>query len=392
MESLDTRATSNFDFRPFVVIWEPTRACDLACMHCRAAAQPLRSRFEFDTYHGYKLIDQIAELGPQVFVITGGDPLKRPDLYQFIDYARRRGLQPSLTPSATPLLTREAIIDMKRYGLTRLAVSLDASNAAIHDTIRGVTGSFDLTIDSVKIARSIDLPVQINTTVTRRNIDDLDAMIELLGTMDIAMWSVFFLVPTGRGKSKDLITAWETEQVFEKLYQASRRYPFDVKTTEAMHYRRYVLQKKMAELGKNIEDFLVDGQIGPEVVSMFAQAARRRGPVGLTTDSVTGKPRGLNDAKGFVFISHTGEVYPSGFFPVAAGNVRNRPLADIYRNSPLFQQLRDATQLKGKCGVCEFRDICGGSRARSFAMTGDPFGEEPLCIYQPARTRALASA
>jgi radical SAM protein len=392
MEPLASRATSDFDERPFVVIWEPTRACDLACVHCRAAAQPNRSRFEFDTYHGYKLIDQIAELKPQVFVITGGDPLKRPDLCQFIDYAKRRGLQPALTPSATPLLTREAIEEVKRYGLARIAVSLDGSCAEIHDAFRGFAGTFDRTIEAIRISREIDLPVQINTTITRKNIDDVDRMIELLETLDITMWSVFFLVPTGRGKNKDQITALETEQVFEKLYAASQRNTFDVKTTEAMHYRRFVLQKKLAEMGKSLDDYLVDGRIGPEIVSLFAQAARRRGPVGLTTDGPEGRPRGLNDARGFVFISHTGEVYPSGFFPMAAGNIRNRSLADIYRNSPLFVKLRDTTQLKGKCGVCEFREICGGSRARSYAMTGDPFGEEPLCLYQPARTRVLASA
>ncbi|HVT42896.1 MAG TPA: TIGR04053 family radical SAM/SPASM domain-containing protein [Thermoanaerobaculia bacterium] len=385
---MGTSAARDFNMNPFVIIWEPTRACDLACLHCRAAAQPLRSKFELSTYDGYKLIDQIAELEPQVFVLTGGDPLKRPDIYEYIDYARRRGLQPSLTPSATPLLTTDSIDRMKQAGLTRLAVSLDGATAETHDFFRGVAGSFDLTLNSIRHARKIGLPVQINSTVTRRTLGDLEAMGELLTTLDIAMWSVFFLVPTGRGKSEEMISAIEVEEVFARLYRISQTAGFDVKTTEAQHYRRHVIQQRLREMNGDIGTLMEGGTIGPEVASLFASASRRRDIIGMVTDQNLRVPRGVNDAKGFVFISHIGEVYPSGFLPISGGNVRNRQLKEIYRNAPIFTSLRDTSQLRGKCGVCEFREICGGSRARAYAMTGDVLGEEPLCVYQPAGSHA----
>jgi radical SAM protein len=370
----------DFNLQPFIVIWEPTRACDLACLHCRAAAQPRRSQYELSTYEGYKLIDQIVELGPKVFVITGGDPLKRGDVYQFIDYARRRGLTPALTPSATPLLTDESISKLKDYGLARLAISLDASTAEKHDTFRGVPGSFDLTVNSIRYARSIGLPVQINTTITRYNMDDFENMFALLQSLDITMWSIFFLVPTGRGKSNDMITPAEVEALFGRMYEASRIASFDIKTTEAMHYRRYVIQQKMKEIPGAYEQFM-KGEL-PDFSAMFSAASNRKGPIGMSMGGAR-SPRGVNDAKGFVFISHTGEVHPSGFLPISGGNVRYKSLSEIYRSSPIFTALRDRSLLKGKCGRCEFNDICGGSRARAYATTGDPFSEEPLCLYEP---------
>lgn len=372
----------DFNQQPFIVIWEPTRACDLACVHCRAAAQPRRSQFELSTYEGYKLIDQIVDLGPRVFVITGGDPLKRTDVYQLVDYARRRGLAPSITPSATPLLTRDAIVKLKDYGLARMAISLDASTAEKHDTFRRVPGSWDVTINAIRQAREIGLPVQINTTITRYNMNDFDGMFQLLQGLDIAMWSIFFLVPTGRGKSDQMITAEEVEAFFQKMYDASRVSSFDIKTTEAMHYRRFVLQQKMKEMPGVYEQFLKSGTL-PDFDLMFSEASRRKGPIGVSMGSGARSPRGVNDAKGFVFISHTGEVHPSGFLPISGGNVRYKSLTEIYRSSPIFTALRDRSLIKGKCGRCEFNDICGGSRARAYAVSGDPFGEEPLCVYQP---------
>lgn len=377
-------STIDFNENPFVVIWEPTRACDLACFHCRAAAQPRRSSFELSTYEGYKLIDQIAALHPKVFVITGGDPLKREDVYQFIEYAKRRGLEPSLTPSATPLLTEDAVCKMKRYGLSRMAVSLDGSKAEIHDIFRGVSGSFDVTVRAIRCAVSEGIPVQVNTTVSRRNLKDLPAMAELMESLGIVMWSVFFLVPTGRGKSADMITADEVEEVFGLLYATSQRVPFDVKTTEAMHYRRYLLQKRMEQKHKSLES-LFNPETGTiDASTLFVSEDRRPLPIGVQEQKGFSRaPRGVNEAKGFVFISHIGEVYPSGFLPMSAGNIRYQPLAAIYRHSDLFTALRDPSNLKGKCGHCEFRDLCGGSRSRSYAMTGDVFGSDPLCAYQP---------
>jgi radical SAM protein len=382
-------ASVDFDQNPFVVIWESTRACDLSCVHCRAAAQPRRSQFELTTEEGYRLIDDIALLKPRVFVITGGDPLKREDTYDFIEYAKSKGLEPSLTPSATPLLTDGAISRMKRRGLARLAISLDASRADLHDEFRRVPGSFDLTLNAIRAARKEGIPVQINTTVTRRTIDDLPQIVDLLQDLGIVMWSVFFLVPTGRGKQADLVTPEAVEQLFGFLYDTSKKVPFAIRTTEAMHYRRYMLQRMAAERHESI-DKLLDPATGLiDASTLFLQHGPRTIPLGVQAQSgaISRAPRGVNEGKGFVFISHIGDVFPSGFLPLKAGNVKHESLGDIYRSSDLFTSLRNSSNLKGKCGLCEFRDLCGGSRARAWSMTGDVFASDPLCTYMPAGAR-----
>ena len=286
-------------------------------------------------------------------------------------------MRTSLTPSATPLLTREAIAELQRRGLARLAVSLDGSTAEIHDAFRRVPGSYEWTLRAIRWARELGLPVQINTTITRRNLADFEEMVRLLETLDIALWSVFFLVPTGRGQLNDLISAEEFEAVFAKLYQVARRARFDIKTTEAQHYRRYILQTRAAERRCQGPAAVADAKAAPTPATWNEIAVEN------SSDGIGRAPRGLNDAKGFVFISHLGEVFPSGFLPMSAGNVRRQPLAEIYQHSPLFVSLRDTSRLQGKCGVCEFRNVCGGSRARAFALTGDPFAEEPCCVYEP---------
>jgi radical SAM protein len=352
----------DFNERPFIAIWEVTQACDLACVHCRASAQPDRHPMELSTEEGKQLIDQVAALKVPVFVLTGGDPIKRPDLFELIGHARSAGVRVSLTPSATPLLTREIVVRLKEAGLARLAVSLDGASAQTHDAFRGMTGSFARTLDAVRWANEIGLPVQINTTLSRRNIAEIDAIASVIESLKITLWSVFFLVPTGRGKLNDLLDADEFEQVFARIYTLSKTANFDIKTTEAQHYRRFLLQQKVAE----------------RTAGTFTPAAQEK-----VDDSIGRAPRGLNDGKGFAFISHTGEVFPSGFLPLSAGNIRRQALTVIYRESPLFQGLRDTSKLQGKCGSCEFKEICGGSRARAYALTGNPHGEEPCCSYSP---------
>jgi radical SAM protein with 4Fe4S-binding SPASM domain len=225
-----------------------------------------------------------------------------------------------------------------------------------------MSGSFARTLDAVRWANEVGLPVQINTTFSRRNIGEIDSIVALMEKLKIALWSVFFLVPTGRGKLNDLLSAEEFESVFAKVYSLSKTASFDIKTTEAQHYRRYLLQQRVAER-----------RSGAESTPHSERAA----------DAIGRAPRGLNDGKGFVFISHKGEVFPSGFLPLAAGNVREQRLSTIYRESPLFSKLRDTSKLEGKCGACEFKEICGGSRARAFALTGNPHAEEPCCSYIP---------
>lgn len=358
----------NYNERPFIVIWETTQACDLACVHCRASAQPSRHPFELSTREAKRLIDEVKAMETPVFVLTGGDPLKRPDIFDLVGYAADRGVRVFLTPSATPLLTRDAIRRLKDGGLARIAISLDGPTADVHDGFRKMEGSYGWTLSAVRWAHEAALPVQINTTVTRHNLNLLDSIIALVGQLDIVLWSVFFLVPIGRGTVVELISAEEFEQVFAKLYETSQRVPFDIKTTEAQHYRRFLLQQRAEERRK---------------------AGRFHLPLwtAKTKDDIGRAPVATNDGKGFVFVSHKGEVFPSGFLPVSAGNIRKQPLAEIYQNSPLFQNLRNASRLGGKCGYCEFREVCGGSRARAYALTGDPFAEEPRCVYRPRRRK-----
>lgn len=356
-----------FDQSPFIVIWEVTRACELACLHCRAEAHPHTDPRQLSMEEGFRLLDQIKEFGDPVVVFTGGDPLMRTDLFDLISYGVKKGLRISMTPSATPHVTKESMRAAKEAGLSRWAFSIDGSNAEIHDAFRGVSGSFDLTMRSVEYLHELGLPIQINTTVSRYNLHDLDNLAQLMTSLKVVLWSVFFLVPTGRGKMDDMITPEQHEQVFQWLYELSKTAPFDIKTTAAQHYRRVVMQQRKAE--------------GQSASSMNLLGVQRNG--GQSEDGI-GRPMfGVNDGNGFVFISHIGDVQPSGFLPVVAGNVRERSLPDIYRNSPIFQSLRNPDLYKGKCGVCPFRNVCGGSRARAFAVTGDYLASEPYCTYIP---------
>lgn len=363
----------DFHENPFIVIWEVTRACQLKCLHCRAEAQYHRDPRELTFEEGKKLIDQIYEMDQPLLVFTGGDPLMRPDVYDIAQYAIAKGLRVSMTPSATPNVTKEAIQKAKIIGLARWAFSLDGPNAKIHDHFRGTSGSFDLTIKAIQYLHELEIPVQINTVISRYNVEVLDEMVELIEQLKCVLWSVFFLVPTGRGKDEDMISPVEHEKVFKWLYETSKRVPFDIKTTAGQHYRRVVLQQKMRENHKQdhdirYEDVLMKGLTGQ-------------------VDGLGRAPKGVNDGNGFLFISHIGDVYPSGLLPIKAGNVRETQLADIYRNSPVFQDLRNPDKYKGKCGVCEFRYVCGGSRSRAYAMTGDYLESEPYCVYIPKKLR-----
>ena len=347
-----------FGEAPFIVFWETTQACDLVCRHCRADARPERDPEELTFAEGVRLLDEVRAMGCPLVVLTGGDPAKRPDLVDLVGHASAIGLRVALTPSATPLVTPALLYRLAEAGLTRIAVSLDGANAATHDDFRGIDGSFLRSRQILWGARGAGLTTQVNTTVTDANVDQLEAMADLLVALGISLWGVFFLVPTGRGQVLRTLDADAAERVLERLTAIARSAPFDVKTTAAPHFRRVLLQHRV----------------------------RRREIVGID-DGIGRAPRGVNDGQGVVFVSHRGEVFPSGFLPVGCGSVRLEGLAAIYRRHPTFVALRDPDRLGGKCGVCEFRRVCGGSRARAFAMTGDLFAEEPSCAYVPAAAR-----
>jgi radical SAM protein len=364
----------DFNKDPFIVIWELTRACQLKCLHCRADAQYKRDPRELFFEEGKNLIDQIYEMNNPMLVFTGGDPLMREDVFDIAKYAVEKGVRVSMTPSATPNVTKEAIEKAKEVGLARWAFSIDGPRAEIHDHFRGTAGSFDLTMEKIKYLHEVGLPIQINTVISRYNIDYLDDMAKMVEDLGCVLWSVFFLVPTGRGQESDMISPVQHEKVFRWLYDLSKRVSFDIKTTEAMHYRRVVIQQKMREARETTE--AID----------YLSALTEKGLTG-SIDGLGRAPKGVNDGNGFVFISHIGDVYPSGLLPVKAGNIRETPLAEIYRESPIFKSLRNPDLFKGKCGVCEFRHVCGGSRSRAYAMTGDYLESEPFCIYIPKTLR-----
>ena len=365
MHTIPARGGIDYDESPFLAIWEVTQSCDLACKHCRAAAQPIAHPDELTHAEGKALIDQIAAMHVPIFVFTGGDPLKRKDVFELIRYAASKGVQVAVTPSATPLLTREAIFKMKEAGLVRLGISLDG--------FRGLPGAWARTIQAIEWANEAGIPIQVHTTVSRHNVNDLDNLCNLFEKLAIVMWNVFFLVPVGRGQLDDLLSGEEFEQVFGKIYELSRRANFQIKTTEAMHYRRYLLQH-------NLEERKMGHGHGHPHEAAYEPGAPKADAEARNRAWAT---RRVNDGKGFMFISHVGNVYPSGFLPIHAGNVRETPLAEIYRNAPIFKALRNTSRLEGKCGACEYKEICGGSRSRAYALTGDPLAQEPCCIYQP---------
>lgn len=350
----------DFDDRPFLVFWEITRSCALACSHCRASAQPKRHPDELDEIQASRLIAQMAEWKPPMLILTGGDPLMRRDALELVRQASDAGLHVGLSPSATERLLHTDFAAIKAAGVQRMSLSLDGASRETHDAFRNVAGTFDRTVEAVRRAAEVGLELQINTTLTRGNLAEYEDFKRLMFEWKPAMWSVFLLVPTGRAGLADMPDATDIERVFEDMADLVGKAPFAVKTTEGHHFRRVVMQR-------------------------MGGGARRPRP-GMRS------PLGIRDGRGVMFISHTGEVSPSGFLPMVCGNVKDTHPAEIYRNHPLFVSLRDNNALGGKCGRCEFRSFCGGSRSRAYGVTGDPFSEDPACSYQPKGCRGGNSA
>ncbi len=342
---------------PLRVYWELTRACDLACRHCRAEAIPSRHPEELTTAEGFRLLDQLAGFGPPAphVILTGGDPLKRPDLLALVEHGVSAGLPISVSPSATGLLTRERVLALKAAGVQAMSLSLDGSTAELHDGLRGIPGTFALTLAAAREVVDSGVPLQINTLVTAETAGALPEIHRLVSAIGAQRWSLFFLISVGRGRVLGQLTPDECEALLHWVYDHSRDGGPAVTTTEAPHYRRVVLQRLKAE-----------GRAGEEL----RHHPLRRG-------------FGIRDGNGVMFISHTGEIHPSGFLPLAAGNVKAQSPVEVYRDAPLFTALRAPERYDGKCGRCEFRAICGGSRARAYAATGNPLGSDALCAYEP---------
>lgn len=357
----------DFDRAPFTIAWEVTRACAYACAHCRAEAQPKRDPRELETEEAKALIDDLAgfETRP-ILVLTGGDPLMRRDIFELAEHATERGLRVALTPTATALTTPARMEEAREAGVRRVAFSLDAPDAALHDRFRGFSGSFERTMRGVEAAAEAGLPIQVNTTVCVLNGNVIESMVPLLELLGVVQWSVFFLVPTGRGRQLAMLSAEGHERLIGRLDALSPELPFDLKITAAPHHRRIAAARSGG------------GELSGAGYR-FADGLRR-------------PAKGVNDGRGFMFVSRLGEVMPSGFLPLSAGNVRSDSAVRLYRDSTLFRELRDPDALGGKCGTCEFREVCGGSRARAYAVSGDYLAEDPSCAYVPKAEQTRQSS
>lgn len=348
-----------YEQAPMLVYWEVTQSCALACTHCRASAVLQRNPWELSTQEAQALLRQITEFGGEALphlVLTGGDPLQRPDIFELIAYARSLGLSVSITPAGTMALTDKIIEQLHTAGISSIALSLDGSTPSRHDTFRGVPGSFEWTKAAAQAIVARNIPLQVNTLVSAQTLDDISNIYKEVCTWGITRWALFFLITTGRGSQLAEVTPAQSEQLLQWVGGLARNptTPFLLKTTEAHHYRRILVQTLRQRLSEE---------------AILATPA--------------GRGFGIRDGNGIVFISHIGQVFPSGFLPLCTGNVRKTPLPEIYRNSSLFRALRDPNKLQGKCGACPFRLICGGSRARAYAVTGNPLESDPLCPYQP---------
>lgn len=346
--------------RPHVVAWESTRACNLACIHCRASAQTEPAPGELTTGEVKAVIDDIASFAQPVFIISGGEPLMRPDILEIARYGRERGLRVVMSPNGT-LITGQVAQEMAAAGIARISVSIDGSCAERHDRVRAVPGAFAAALQGLAACRANGIGFQLNTTVLRQTVDDLPAIHQLAIRLGAEAWHVFMLVPTGRGSADDEISAEAYEQVLNWIYETARTSPVPLRVTCGPHFMRIVATRR----------------------SQDGEPAGLVRPRGAAHGHLDGASRGCLAGNGYCFISHRGEVYPCGYLPLLAGDVRERSFREIYQESALFQTLRDLTRLEGKCGACEFVRVCGGCRARAYSATGNVLGEEPLCTYRP---------
>jgi heme b synthase len=343
-----------------MIAWEVTRACNLDCIHCRAAAINEPPPGEFSTDEAKSFLDDVASFAKPVIILTGGEPLMRPDIFEIAAYGKRLGLNMVMAPNGT-LVDEEVVRNLLEVGMDRVSISLDGSSSEIHDKFRRVPGAFEGALRGVGFLKKAGVSFQINTTVTRHNRHDLANILKLVKELDAAAWHVFLLVPTGRAKDmkEEEITPAQYEATLNWLYRVQRDEDIFVKPTCAPHYYRIYRQRAQRE-GKSVE---------------------------LPHQRYERMTRGCLGGISFCFVSHVGEVYPCGYLELLAGSVREEGFRKVWESSSLFADLRDFSKLKGRCGVCEFVKFCGGCRARAFALTGDYLEEEPYCVYQPTTLR-----
>lgn len=357
------RLAADFNRQPFVLAWELTRACNLACVHCRASAQYRPHPLELSTEEALAFIDEVAKFDiPPTLILTGGDPMRRRDLNDLITHATAHGIKTALTPAGTPLASKRRLAEAQQAGLGRVAVSFDGPTAEIHDAFRRVEGSFKWTWAITEAVHELGIPLQVHTTLCRRTVQYLPEMADLADQLGAAVWAVFCLVPVGRAQFDDELTAEEYETAFHWLAECSKTAGWRLKLTEGYHYRRVLAERSEQPI--------------PGARPGGGNAGRAPAPV--------------NAGNGFCFVSHIGEICPSGFLPIKTGNVRRDSIVDVYQTHPVFRSLRDPDQLHGTCGGCRFKTVCGGSRSRAYAHSGDYLSSDPACAYQPEAARGTA--
>jgi AdoMet-dependent heme synthase len=397
--------------KPRLIFWELTKGCNLRCIHCRASATELSSPSDLSTQAAQEIIDQIAAVSAPILVLSGGEPLFRPDIFQLARYGTDKGLRVALATNGT-MVTKQVARLIVESGVRRVAISLDGADALTHDSFRGIPGAFDAAIAGFRNLKSLGMSVQINTTIARHNAHQLPQVLDLAKSLGADALHTFLLVPVGCGvdiAAEQMVPPEEYERLLNWFYDRSLEGGIEMKATCAPHYFRVVRQRRVAEhrsataAAQAAQPVVIAAQdsqssgtsIGPTEMAMPGSTGMELKPHGIGQpvghpgshpSDMNAMTKGCLAGTAVCFISHQGEVYPCGYLPALAGDLRSQSFADIWANSAVFNQLRDANNLKGKCGCCEFRNICMGCRARAFAATGDYLDEEPFCVYQPRAT------
>jgi len=385
--------------KPRLIFWEVTKGCNLRCIHCRATATELSSPLDLPTTKALNLIEQISQYAKPILVLSGGEPLFRADIFDLASFATSRGLRVALATNGTQV-TKEVARKIVDAGVRRVSISLDGANAATHDAFRGIPGAFDGAVKGFRNLQEVGMSLQINMTIARHNAHQLPEVLDLAKSMGADALHTFLLVPVGCGvdiATEQMVPADEYERILNWFYDRSQEGGIELKATCAPHYFRVMRQRRAAERRASSSPAAAaatpaskpdNGAIGPTDITMPGSTGIALHP--HAAGDGKGHPEGMHAVTkgclagtGVCFISHQGEVYPCGYLPVLAGDLRRQTFAEIWENSAVFQQLRETENLKGKCGRCEFRNICMGCRARAYAASGDYLDEEPFCIYEP---------
>jgi radical SAM protein with 4Fe4S-binding SPASM domain len=404
--NVSAHPASKKEYTPRLIFWEVTKGCNLRCIHCRATATELMSPADLPTKQALNIISQIADFGSPILVLSGGEPLYRQDIFQLAEYATSRGLRTALATNGT-LVTKDIAEKVKKAGIKRVSISLDGSDAITHDTFRGIPGAFEAAVYGMRNLQELGVSVQINTTIARHNAHQLPDVLDLARRLGADALHTFLLVPVGCGvdiAAEQMVAPEEYERMLNWFYDQSLTGDIELKATCAPHYFRVLRQRRAADrmAGRETAPPVASHphQIGPTDMTMPGSTGISLKPNGGSPVGHSGHPsghpgdmnamtKGCLAGTGVCFISHEGEVFPCGYLPAIAGDLRKQSFAEIWNDSAVFGQLRDDDNLKGKCGCCEFRHVCMGCRARAYAATGDFLAEEPFCVYEPGTSNQI---